>query len=339
MAKDTFYRLISLSSPHLRHFFAPNLFALSRGSERQTGKQMRALVTGATGFIGWHLLPHISEPVVLTRRPDRFQTSQPGVEVHGWDPLAERPPAAAFRGVEAVFHLAGEPVAEGRWTAAKKERIRESRRLGTTHLVQALREASERPPVLVSASAVGIYGDRGDETLDESSPPADDFLADVCRQWEEASARARERGIRVVNPRIGIVLGREGGVLAKMLTPFKLGVGGRLASGRQWMPWIHIDDLVGLLLHAARTTDLNGPMNAVGPQPVTNRDFTQVLARTLHRPAVFPMPGVMLKLAFGQFGEVLLASQRVLPRAALSSGYRFQFSELPAALDNLLRAR
>ncbi|HJT33530.1 MAG TPA: TIGR01777 family oxidoreductase [Pirellulales bacterium] len=300
---------------------------------------MRALVTGATGFVGRHLLAHISEPVVLTRRPDRFQSPQPAVEVHGWDPQTERPPAAAFRGVEAVFHLAGEPVAEGRWTAAKKERIRESRRLSTANLVQGLREAAERPPVLVSASAVGIYGDRGDETLDEASMPADDFLAEVCRQWEEASAAAREVGLRVVNPRIGIVLGRDGGALAKMLTPFKLGVGGRLASGRQWMPWVHIDDLVGLLLHAARTSDLNGPMNAVGPRPVTNRDFTEALARTLHRPAVFPMPGAMLKLAFGQFAEVLLASQRVLPKAAQESGYCFQFSELSAALVNLLHAR
>ena len=299
---------------------------------------MRALVTGATGFIGRHLLAQIAEPVVLTRRPERFAALRPGVEVHGWNPLADRPPVAAFRGVEAVFHLAGEPVAEGRWTAAKKERIRESRRVGTANLVQGLREAAERPPVLVSASAVGIYGDRGDETLDESSPPADDFLAQVCRQWEEGSAGARELGLRVVNPRIGIVLGRDGGALAKMLMPFKLGAGGRLASGRQWMPWVHIDDLVGLLLHAARQTELNGPMNAVGPQPVTNRDFTRALARTLHRPALFPMPGPMLKLAFGQFAEVLLASQRVLPRVAQASGYRFQFAELSAALENLLRS-
>lgn len=300
---------------------------------------MRALVTGATGFIGRHLLAHLAEPVVLTRRPDRFPASAARVEVHAWNPLSERPPAAAFRGVEAVFHLAGEPVAEGRWTAAKKERIRVSRQLGTANLVQGLREVAERPPVLVSASAVGIYGDRGDETLDESSPPADDFLAQVCRQWEEASAAARELGIRVVNPRIGIVLGRDGGALAKMLTPFKLGLGGRLASGRQWMPWIHIDDLVGLLLHAARTQDLDGPMNAVGPRPVTNREFTQSLARALGRPAVFPMPGPVLKLAFGQFGEVLLASQRALPRRALDSGYRFQFSELSAALENLFPPR
>lgn len=299
---------------------------------------MRALVTGATGFIGRHLLAQIAEPVVLTRRPEQFPASRSGAEVHGWDSLADRPPAAAFRGVEVVFHLAGEPVAEGRWTAAKKERIRESRRVGTANLVQGLREVAERPPVLVSASAVGIYGDRGDETLDESSPPADDFLAHVCRQWEEASAGARELGLRVVNPRIGIVLGRDGGALAKMLMPFKLGAGGRLAGGRQWMPWIHVDDLVGLLLHAARQTELNGPMNAVGPQPVTNRDFTQALARTLRRPAVFPMPGPMLKLAFGQFAEVLLASQRVLPRVALASGYRFQFAELSAALENLLRS-
>ncbi len=298
---------------------------------------MRALVTGATGFIGRHLLARLSEPVVLTRRPDRFSARQPGVEVHAWNPLSERPPAAAFRGIEAVFHLAGEPVAEGRWTAAKKERIRASRQLGTANLVQGLREADERPPVLVSASAVGIYGDRGDEILDESSTPGDDFLAQVCRQWEDASADARGLGMRVVNPRIGIVLGRDGGALAKMLTPFKLGVGGRLASGRQWMPWVHIDDLVGLLLHAARTQDLAGPMNAVGPQPVTNREFTQALARALHRPAVFPMPGAALKLVFGQFAEVLLASQRVMPRQAMASGYGFQFSELSAALANLMR--
>ncbi|MGH7192421.1 MAG: TIGR01777 family oxidoreductase, partial [Candidatus Saccharimonadales bacterium] len=204
---------------------------------------------------------------------------------------------------------------------------------------QGLSELAERPPVLVSASAVGIYGDRGDKTLDESSPDADDFLAQVCRQWEEASAPARELGMRVVNPRICIVLGRDGGALAKMLTPFKLGAGGRLASGRQWMPWIHIDDLIGLLLHAAKTSELKGAMNAVGPQPVTNGYFTQALARALHRPAVFPMPGAMLKLAFGQFAEVLLASQRVLPRVALESGYRFQFSELSAALTDILHAR
>ncbi len=293
---------------------------------------MRALITGATGFIGRRLLERI-DAVVLSRNPADAQRRLGNVEVHGWEPMAGPPPAEAFRGVEAVFHLAGEPVAEGRWNADKKRRIMDSRKLGTTNLVKGLEQLSERPPVLVSASAVGYYGSRGDEVLDESAPPAHDFLAEVCVEWEKASQRATAFGMRVVNPRTGIVLDAGGGALGKMLLPFKLGLGGRLASGNQWMPWIHLDDLIGLFLHAAAHHEVSGPMNAVAPNPVTNREFTRTLAAALHRPAMFPAPGAMLKLAIGEFAEVLLASQRVMPRVAERTGYLFQYPDLAGALE------
>ena len=294
---------------------------------------MRALVTGATGFIGKHLLKRLTEPVVLTRNPERFQSDQPGIEIHGWNPMSEPAPTAALSGVDVVFHLAGEPVASGRWTTKKRIRIRDSRRVGTANLVRGLAAASERPRVLVSGSAVGYYGDRGDEILDESAAPGDDFLAEVCRLWESAAGEARQLGVRVVSSRTGIVLGPDGGPLAKMLLPFKLGLGARLGSGRQWMPWIHIDDMVGLLLHAATHDHIDGPMNAAAPHPVTNREFTKTLAGTLHRPAIFAAPGAMLKLLAGQFAEVLLASQRVVPQVALRTGFQFQYPDLKPALE------
>jgi uncharacterized protein (TIGR01777 family) len=299
---------------------------------------MRALITGATGFIGRRLLARISEPVVLTRDPARARGALARATLFPWDPLAGPPPAAAFRDVQAVFHLAGEPVAQGRWSTSKKERIRASREVGTSNLVKTLAELAVRPSVLVSASAIGYYGARGDEPLDESSAPGHDFLADVCRSWESSSAAATRLGIRVVNPRIGIVLGRGGGALAKMLTPFKLGVGGPLGNGRQWMSWIHIDDLVGLLLHAAEQGEISGPLNAVAPEAVTNREFTRLLGKALHRPALMPMPGFMLKIVVGEFGGILLDSQRVLPRVAQRSGYVFRFPELAGALDDILDA-
>jgi uncharacterized protein (TIGR01777 family) len=227
-------------------------------------------------------------------------------------------------------------VAEGRWTAEKKRRIMDSRKIGTANLVQGLERLSERPAVLVSASAVGYYGDRGEETLDEQATPGDDFLAAVCIEWERAAQQAASLGMRVVNPRIGIVLGAGGGALAKMLLPFKLGLGGRLASGHQWMPWIHIDDLAALFLHAATHADLSGPMNAVAPNAVTNREFTRTLAAAVHRPALLPAPGPLLKLAVGEFAEVLLASQRVVPRVAEQSGFQFQHPELAEALRAIL---
>ncbi|HEY1602255.1 MAG TPA: TIGR01777 family oxidoreductase [Pirellulales bacterium] len=298
---------------------------------------MRALVTGATGFVGGKLLEQIAEPVVLSRNPQAARAKCPRAEVHYWDPLGGLPPADAFAGVEAVFHLAGEPVGEGRWTAHKKRLIHDSRVTGTRNLVQAIAGLEQRPGVLVCASAIGYYGSRGDEVLDESSSPGSDFLADVCRQWEAAAQEAHQHGLRVACTRFGIVLG-QGGALAKMLLPFKLGAGGRLGNGHQWMSWIHVDDVVGLLLHAA-AHELHGPMNTVSPTPVTNRDFTRALAKVVHRPAIFPVPAIALRLAVGGFSEVLLGSQRVVPRAAERAGYTFRYTSLTEALEAAVHPR
>ncbi len=299
---------------------------------------MRVLLTGATGFVGQRLAQHFRRPVVLSRHPEQARRKLGDVEAHPWDPERGPPPLDAFRGVEAVFHLAGEPVAEGRWTAAKKQRIRDSRVEGTRQLVAAIAELAERPRVLVSASAVGYYGSRGDEVLVETASPGNDFLSQVCQDWETESQRAASLGVRVVNPRIGIVLGHGGGALSRMLPIFKLGLGGRLANGKQWMPWVHLDDLVGLMRWAVDQAKLSGPVNAVAPNPLRNADFTRALARAVHRPALFPAPALALRLALGEFAQVLLASQRVAPRAALEAGYLFQFPELPTALAAVLEA-
>ncbi len=300
---------------------------------------MRALITGATGFVGRRLLERIDEPVVVTRNPETARQKLDGAEIHAWDPMTEPLPAAALRGVEAVFHLAGEPIAEGRWNDAKRRRLMDSRKIGTENLVKGIAAVEQRPRVLVSASAIGFYGSRGDEVLTETSTAGDDFLAEVCIAWEEASKPARDLAVRVVNPRIGIVLGDSGGALAKMLMPFKLGVGGRLGDGRQWMSWIHVDDLVGLMLLAAERSDIEGPMNATSPNPVTNREFTKVLAGVLHRPAVLPAPAFGLRLLLGEFAEVLLGSQRVLPKIAERCGYRFQYPDLVSALKTIVEGQ
>jgi uncharacterized protein (TIGR01777 family) len=239
-------------------------------------------------------------------------------------------------GVEAVFHLAGESVGEGRWTDAKKRRIRDSRTIGTARLVEGILAARDRPKVLVSTSAVGYYGSRGDELLEENAAPGKDFLAEVCVEWERAAAPAADEGVRVVNPRLGIVLGPGGGALVKMLPPFRLGLGGRLGDGQQWMPWIHLDDAVGLLFFAAQQSDIAGPMNAVAPQPLRNSEFTRILAKVLHRPAVFPVPRFALRLAVGEFAEVLLGSQRAVPSVAQRAGYVFEFGDLETALTAIL---
>jgi uncharacterized protein (TIGR01777 family) len=241
-------------------------------------------------------------------------------------------PREALQGIDVVFNLAGEPVAEGRWTQDKKRRIRDSRVIGTSKLVAGLRELDRKPTVLVSASAVGYYGDRDDQELDETSEVGRGFLAEVCAAWEREALAAEALGVRVVCVRIGIVLARSGGALARMLTPFKLGAGGRLGSGKQWMPWIHLDDVVGVLLHAARNEVVRGAMNAVSPQPVTNAEFTRALGRALHRPAFLSMPKAALRIAFGEMSEVVMASQRVLPRVAESTGYNFRHPGLEGAL-------
>ena len=297
---------------------------------------MKALVTGATGFIGQELIKRLDAPVALTRNPDGAAARGLGVRTMAWEPAAGPPPVAAFEGVDTIFHLAGDPVAKGRWTRAKKSRIRSSRIDGTRHLVDALAAMDKRPSCLVSASAVGYYGDGGEEILDETSGADDSFLAEVCQAWEREAMRAADHGIRVVTVRTGIVLGAGGGALRSMLPPFKLGLGGRLGNGRQWMPWIHITDLISLMLHAAVQKDLRGAVNGVSPNPVTNRDFTAALAGTLRRPALFPAPGLILRLALGEFAVVLLASQRVVPTMATQSGFEFQYPKLEGALAEIL---
>lgn len=299
---------------------------------------MKALVTGGTGMVGPRLLRLLDRPTVLSRNPERARQSIGHLagRIVGWDPLQGPPPTGAFEGVEAVYHLAGESVAGSRWTAAQKARIRDSRVVGTRNLVQGLRQAATKPGVFVSASAVGYYGDRGEEELTESSPPARDFLADVCVAWEKEALAAEELGVRVVTERTGIVLGAGGGALAKMLTPFKLGAGGPLGSGRQWMPWIHVDDLARLYVHAAERASIRGPMNAVAPNPVRNSEFTKALGRQLRRPAFMPAPYIGLRIVFGEFAQVLFASQRVIPKVAIDTGFQFQYPEIAGALKQIL---
>jgi len=235
-----------------------------------------------------------------------------------------------------VIHLAGETIV-GRWTAAKKTRIRDSRVIGTSNLAQALARAKLKPQVFVCSSAIGYYGDRGGEVLGEQSAPGTGFLADVCCEWEAATRPAAEAGIRTVQIRTGVVLSPRGGALGKMLTPFKLGLGGRLGDGRQWMSWIDIQDMVGAIHHILKTDLLHGPVNMVAPKAVMNAEFTKTLASVLSRPAVFPVPAFAVKLAFGEMGEtVLLAGQRVEPSRLVASGYPFRFRELQASLKNLL---
>ena len=278
---------------------------------------MNIAITGGSGFIGRALA-------------DRLQGAGHSVTSIS---LRNAPGPEAFAGCDAVVHLAGEPVAQ-RWTAAARERILDSRVEGTHSLVKKLR--SQPPRVLVSASAVGYYGSHGDETLTEEAAPAADFLGQVALSWEQEARIAETFGARVVTPRIGVVLGRGGGALARMLPPFRLGVGGRLGNGRQWMSWIHLDDLVALIEFALATPALSGPVNAVAPNPVTNAEFARELAAVLHRPAIFPVPAIALRVLFGQMSQVLLGSQRVIPEGALRGGFRFRYENLGAALRQIL---
>jgi uncharacterized protein (TIGR01777 family) len=246
-------------------------------------------------------------------------------------------PATLVSGFDAVVHLAGETVM-GRWTDEKKSRIRDSRVHGTRNLVAALVQSEVKPRVFICASAIGFYGNRGDEILAEKSPIGSGFLPEVCGEWEDATRATAIAGIRTVNIRIGLVLSPQGGALGSMLTPFKLGLGGRIGSGKQWWSWIHLDDIIGAIHHALRTESLAGPVNLVAPNAVRNAEFTKVLASVLRRPAIFPVPEFALRLAFGKQAadEMLLASVRVQPGKLVSSGYNFKFRELGAALDNLV---
>jgi uncharacterized protein (TIGR01777 family) len=294
----------------------------------------RILVTGASGPIGTALLASFEPKPMQVVRLVRGRASS-AAQI-SWNPQAPLAPTAVS-GFDAVVHLAGESIV-GRWTEAKRKAIRESRVQGTRNLAAALAQSSVKPRVFVCASAVGFYGSRGDEILREESPTGQGFLAEVCREWEDASRIAAEVGIRTVNIRIGLVLSAKGGALPNMLRPFKLGLGGRIGSGQQWWSWIHVDDIIGGIHHAMRAELLAGPVNLVAPNPLRNVEFTKVLASVLGRPAFFPVPELALRLAFGKMAaeELLLASQRVEPVKLEASGYTFRFRDLRAALANLV---
>jgi uncharacterized protein (TIGR01777 family) len=296
---------------------------------------MRILISGSTGLIGSAFIRSASAakhtPVPLVRK--RGITSS----VY-WDPESGTIDSAALEGIEAVVHLAGESIAARRWTDVQKKRILDSRVKGTELLASALARMNPRPRVMISSSAIGYYGDCGDRRLTESSPPGSDFLANVCREWERATAAASDAGIRVVLLRTGIVLAKEGGALAKMVTPFKLGVGGRIGSGAQYMSWIDLEDEVQVILHCIRNDSLQGPVNSAAPAAVTNAEFTKTLGRTLSRPALFPLPAFAARIMFGEMADaLLLSSQRVEPAKLLARGYAFRHTNLEETLQRILR--
>lgn len=296
---------------------------------------MRVLVSGASGPIGSALRASFERETAEVVRLVRGAPNNAG-EVQ-WNPMAAVP-AAMVSGFDAVVHLSGETVM-GRWTEAKKKAIRESRVTSTKNLAAALARTDRKPRVFVCASAIGFYGDHGDEILNEDSASGPGFLPEICREWERASRIAADAGIRTVNVRIGLVLSAKGGALSAMLTPFKLGVGGRIGSGKQWWSWIHVDDIIGGIRHAIGNESVSGPVNLVGPNAVRNAEFTKVLASVLRRPAIFPVPEFVVRLAFGTQAaeEMLLASQRVAPARLEASGYAFRYRELRTALGNLVR--
>jgi uncharacterized protein len=301
---------------------------------------VRVLVTGASGMIGRALCDALfargDDVVGLTRDPSRARAANPRVTWHKWEPTLERPDPAAFEGVDGVVHLLGERI-DQKWTDEAKERIMESRRQGTHNLVQAIAALETPPKVLVSQSGVGHYGDRGDEVVNESDGPGDSFDARVTVAWEAAAHELDPTGVRLVVVRTGQVLSTKGGMLKEMLPPFKLGVGGPLAGGDQYISWIHIDDEVGILLWALDHENVSGVVNASSPNPATNKDFSKALGRALNRPAVMPVPGLVLDLKFGkEFGQVLRGGQRVIPKRAEELGYEFKHPDLDEALGDLL---
>ncbi|HEV8699673.1 MAG TPA: TIGR01777 family oxidoreductase [Candidatus Polarisedimenticolia bacterium] len=297
---------------------------------------MRILVSGSSGLVGSALVPSLGTGGHQVVRLVRTRPAA-GAAAILWDPARGALDAADLEGMDAVVHLAGEGLVPGRWNAARKARIRDSRVGGTRLLADTIARLSNPPRVFICASAVGYYGDRGDEVLREDSPPGRDFLAEVCRAWEEATEPAARKGVRVVQHRFGVILSPRGGALRTMLPPFRLGVGGRLGDGRQYMSWITLDDVLGAIEHALLTVTLKGPVNTVAPHPSTNAEFTGTLGRVLGRPTLLPMPAFAARLAFGEVADaLLLASQRVEPARLLASGYRFRHPDLEPALRFLL---
>lgn len=292
----------------------------------------QVLLTGGTGFIGSRLISglvaHGDGVSIVTRSPGSHRTAGSGVEYVGWLPDVSR--------YSVVAHFAGEPLVAKRWSDQRKREIRDSRVATARRLVDGIAASATRPSVLISASAIGIYGDRGDEVLVEGSSIGSGFLSEVCAEWEREALRARELGVRVVILRLGIVLGPSGGVLKELVPIFKLGIGGRVGSGEQWMSWVHWRDVVGLVLFAIDRPDVDGVLNATAPAPVTNQAFVDALGRVLHRPAAIPVPKFALRIKLGEGADVATTSQRVQPARALAAGYRFQFDELERALRDVL---
>jgi uncharacterized protein (TIGR01777 family) len=303
---------------------------------------MKIIVSGASGLVGSALVPSLvaagHQVTALVRRPAR-QPTQAGVSEVEWNPAAGQLDAARLVGHDAAVHLSGENIAGGRWTDEKKERIRASRVQSTRLLAETLARLETRPRTFVCASAIGYYGDRGAEVLTEESAPGTDFLAEVCREWEAAAEAARAAGLRVVNLRFGVILSAEGGALAQMLTPFKLGIGGPLGSGQQYMSWLTRADAVGMIEYALANENLSGPVNAVAPQAVTNSEFAQTMGRVLSRPAILPMPAFALRLTLGRemAQALLLSSARVEPAKLKAAGYQFKHPQLEGALRHVLQ--
>jgi uncharacterized protein (TIGR01777 family) len=300
----------------------------------------KVLVSGGTGFIGSRVCTALHEQGdtvhVLSRNPTRAQTKLKSARAaYGWKPETEKLPSEATSDVKAVVHLAGETIT-GRWNTEKKRRIRDSRILSTRNLVASFAGASTKPDVLVCASAIGYYGDSGDEHFTEVSSAGTDFLAKTCQEWETEAQKADEFGIRVVMVRIGLVLGLGGGLLTQVLPPFKMGFGGILGSGRQWMSWIHVGDVVGIVIHALENEEIRGPLNATAPVPVRNAEFTKTLGAVLRRPTLLPVPTFGLRLMMGEFADFVVLSQNVLPEKTEVSGYEFRHRTLESALRDLL---
>ena len=298
------------------------------------------LVTGGTGFIGSRVCQALHQKgdsvYVLSRDPARAQSKLDSAKaVYGWNPETEKLPAEAASGTNAIIHLAGETIA-GRWNPEKKRKIRESRILSTRNLVASLNDADTKPDTLVCASAIGYYGGNRNESLTEASPAGTDFLAEVCAEWEAEAQKASQLGIRVVLVRIGLVLGLGGGLLQQVLPPFKMGIGGILGNGKQWMSWIHIDDVIGILLHALESGQIHGVLNATAPTPVQNVEFTKTLGAVLRRPTLLPVPTFGLKLMMGEFADFIVLSQNVIPERTEASGYEFYYRTLESALNALL---
>jgi uncharacterized protein (TIGR01777 family) len=296
----------------------------------------RILISGASGPIGAALLPSLKASGYAVARLVRGAAA--GADQIAWNPAQSLSPDSVS-GFDGVIHLAGETIV-GRWTEAKKRRILDSRRQGTRHLADAVAKAAQRPRAFISASAVGYYGNRGDEILREDSPSGEGFTAEICRQWEVATQPAAAAGVRTVQMRLGVVMSADGGALQKMLLPFRMGLGGRLGNGRQWWSWVSADDVAGAIQHVLNHDSLQGPVNTVAPTPVTNGEFTKTLAAVLKRPAIFPIPAFAVRLVFGEMGnELFLASQRVEPAKLAVSGYQFQHPELGKALEAILKGK